>query len=364
MFSEDPIIDRWLQAAAQGETAVVTGLLDSGFDINVRDRRDESALFYAVRFGHRETIRVLLDRGAELEFVDCYGYTALTHAIQRSQPRCWEPGYIPDPGPSQMLVEAGARFHLIDAFWTNDLELFRVRLEEGSSPDHGEGSYHGPVLVEAARAGRVAMIDLLLDHGANIEAEDDLGNRPLLSAAEYGQIEAVKRLLDRGADLEATNWSGVSALANAAARNHREIVEFLFSHGARRGIVDALTLNDPTIMAHLLDEALRQGRDIDWISDGYRRIALVAAERGNPEMVRLLLDRGATHLVDHFGDHSLLAEAARHGHLEVIRLLIDRGADLHAVGRDGLSPLAWATQAGQDEAAKLLRLARASPETS
>ncbi len=84
-----------------------------------------------------------------------------------------------------------------------------------------------------------------------------------------------------------------------------------------------------------------------------------AAAQGNPAMIRLLLDRGAAHLDQHDG-HSLLAEAASHGHLEVMRLLIDRGANIDAVGYAGITPLARAIESGQEEAAKLLRLAGAS----
>ncbi len=359
MIHTDPSTERWLEAAAHGNTAAVVEFLDSGFDINAREWLGATALFKAVHSGHLETIRVLLERGAGLDFEDSFRYTALTHAIRRSQPRFWDPSYVPDPEPLKLLVAAGARYNLIDAVLTKDLQLARARLEEGSNPDHGEGTYHGPVIMEAARIGNVAMIDLLLDHGANIEAQDDLGQRPLLSAAGYGQIEAVRRLLDRGADIDAVSWSDVSALAYAAVEGHHEIVELLFSRGARRGIVDALALEDPTILAVLLDERLRENRDIDWISDGRQRIAMVAVARGNPAIVRLLLDRGAAHLTDWRDDHTLLAEASRHGHLEVMRLLIDRGANLHAVGKDGLTPLAWAIREGQDEAAALLRGAEA-----
>ncbi|MHB1559320.1 MAG: hypothetical protein ACYC61_17860 [Isosphaeraceae bacterium] len=46
-------------------------------------------------------------------------------------------------------------------------------------------------------------------------------------------------------------------------------------------------------------------------------------------------------------------------HLDVVQLSIDRGADLHAVGSDGLTPLAWAIREGRDEVAGMLRNAGA-----
>ena len=357
MRDADPLIGELLQAADRGDTAVVLDLLASGVDVNAHSEGESTALLMAVRNGHIETIRVLLEHGAHPNPDDSRGYTALTHAILRSLPRRWHPAWVPDPEPLKLLKAAGARYNLIDAVLSNDLELVRSRLDEGGDPNEGEGSYSGPLLMEAAECGHVEMVDLLLDRGARIEATDDICRTSLHCAAQKGQTEVVIRLLDLGADLDAVN--STSALGHAAIGGHHDLVSVLMSRGAKRGIVDALALNDQTILVSLLDEKLREGSDIDWITDGRYRIALLAAGLGNAAIVRLLLDRGAAHLRK-FDDHSLLAEASKHGHVEVVRLLIDRGADLHAVGEDGLTPLDWAIREGRDETAALLRLAEVS----
>ena len=354
------MIEKFLEAAKLGDTAIVIELLDSGVDVNAGDSTNTTALMRAAGFGHTELIRVLLDRGAALSPVNRMCYTALTCALLRSRTyRGFRTNPRPDPGPLELLLAAGDRFRLYEAVLLNDVDLARVRLDEGADPDTGEGSYDGPLLKLAAEMGSVEMVDLLLDRGANIEATDDLGQRPLLSAARCGHLEVVTRLLERGAELDAVGWSNESALANAAIEGHREIVGLLLSRGARRGIVDALALGDESILTVLLDEELNAGADIDWIGDARYRIALLAAGRGNPAIIRILLDRGAAQLWKH-DDHSLLAEAVRHGHVEVARLLIDRGADLHAVGGDGLTPLAWAIREDQDEATRLLKASGAS----
>jgi uncharacterized protein len=193
-----------------------------------------------------------------------------------------------------------------------------------------------------------------------IEATDDLGQRALLSAARFGRTEVVRCLLDRGADINAVDWSGQSALSNSAVERHTDAFDLLLSRGARRGIVDALALNDAALLEDLLNKELRCDSDVDWLSDGRVRLAMLAAGRGNEAIVRLLLDRGAAHFQEWCDDQTLLAEAARHGHIAVARLLIDRGADLHAVGRDGLTPLAWATREGREEVAYMLKLAGAT----
>ncbi len=355
------MLEKWLDAAERGDTAFVVEQLQRGMDVNAGHRlTNTTALIKAVWGCQIDMIRLLLDHGADLSLEDSYGFTALTTAVIRS--RSWPGDYwrIPEPDrrPLDILLAAGARYRLREAVLLNDVELARVRLDEGDDVDTGEGTYHGPVLKIAAELGYLEIVDLLLDCGANTEATDDLGQRALLSATRYGRTEVIRRLLDRGADINAVDWSGHSALLNSVVANDSNSFDLLLSRGARRGIFDAFALNDIPLLEDLLDQELRGDPDVDRLSDGGVRLAMLAAGRGNLAIVRLLLDRGAVHFQE-WDDHTLLAEAARHGHLEVAQLLIDRGADLHAVGRDGLTPLAWAAREGRHEVAAMLRRAGA-----
>jgi ankyrin repeat protein len=114
------------------------------------------------------------------------------------------------------------------------------------------------------------------------------------------------------------------------------------------------------LLEALLDKRLACESDVDRLSDGRVRLAMLAAGRGNVAAVRLLLDRGAAQFQEWFDDHTLLAEAARYGHVDLAQLLIDRGADPHTVGRDGLTPLEWAAKEKHDEVARVLKLAGAA----
>jgi ankyrin repeat protein len=76
--------------------------LESGVSINARDRIGTSALMYAVQRGNPEVIQLLLDRGADLDFQNSYGFTALTYAAMLAK------GPEHDPRPLRMLLAAGA----------------------------------------------------------------------------------------------------------------------------------------------------------------------------------------------------------------------------------------------------------------
>lgn len=349
-------IDRWLDAAEAGDTAAILYDLSRGMDVNAGcEYTNTTALMRAVRGGQIEMMQLLLERGANLSPENSLGYTAITYAVlgSRTWDGCWN-NPDPDPRPLEILLAAGGHYRLREAMLWNDVELTRTRLDEGADANTGEWTYDGPLLKIAGELGYLEIVDLLLDRGANIEATDDLGQRPLLSAAHYGRTDVVRRLLDHGADIDAVDWADHSALSHAVIGGHRDLVDLLLSKGARWSVLDALAINDMPLFVSLLDEALRSCADVDSVPSGYRRLALLAAAWGNVEALTLLLDRGATHLY-WIDNRSLLAEAAAHGHIAAVQLLIARGADLHAVGHDGLTPLASALEAGHDEVAAVLR---------
>lgn len=363
-YTNDPVSEL-LFAADCGDTPVVIELLASGMHPDARSPGDASPLLVAARNGHVETVRVLLEHGAQPNPDGWRGYTALTHAIHRS---------LRGEGsrPLELLLAAGARYNLVDAVLANDLELVRRMLDEGGNPNEGEGSYGGPLLMEAAHYGYVEMVRLLLNHGAKIEAMNDICRTALHEAAHYSHINVVQCLLDSGININ-IGYPYKSVLAEAEKEGHREMVDFLLARGARWSLRDALTRSDVSLFCTLLDEeVLALGEDderdgnhspddpdpigkVDLITGHFERITMDAVACGNLEIVSFLLDRGASHFLDWRDNHSLIAEASKHGHVEMARLLISRGADLHAIGRDGLTPLAWAIKEGHSEIVNLLR---------
>jgi uncharacterized protein len=345
----------WFKAVEQGNIAVVTEMLRCGADVNV-GTGTKPALTIATAKRNIDLMKILLDHGACTSSENCIGHSAMTAAVVLS--RTWDglfPVTEPDPRPLQILLAAGGRFGILEAVLLNDVDLARHRLDEGADPDTGEHRYYGTILMNAAELGYREMVNLLVDRGANMEATDDLGQTALMVAADAGRLEIVTQLIDRGAKIDTVDWCGGSALAHAAIQGRLAVVALLLSRGAKRSVPVAVALDD----VGLVKDELRNGADADNVYFGCGRLPMLAVRRGNAVIVRLLLDHGAVQCND-FDDHSLLAEAARHGHVDVVRLLIERGADLHAIGTDGRTPLAWAIDMGQTAAVDCLRQAGAS----
>lgn len=345
---------QYLNAASRGDIAAVTAYLDQGMDVDAAISSGDTALMRAAGWGRLDVIQLLLDRGADTNRVDANGYSAVTYAIEAARGGRGE--------ALAMLLAAGGRHQTLpDAVWSGDVELARSLLDAGADVDFGKGwTYHGTMLQVACGLGDLAMVELFLARGADVNEENDIFDRPLTDAAQRGHIEIVRRLLDHGADIDVVDQYGMSALSYASERGDRPLYDLLIARGAKVRMFDALNEGDLGRFEEMLDEVLREGRDIDSIYGwGGGRLAAYATEAGDVAALRMALDRGAAHYWEAGESLSLLGRAAKGGHVEAMELLIARGADLNFRGCDGLTPLGWAEKAGQAEAVALLKRAGA-----
>lgn len=113
----------------------------------------------------------------------------------------------------------------------------------------------GTPLQIAARQNRVEIVRLLLDNGAdpNLAGGEDL-KTPLHDAAERGSLEAARLLLDAGADVNSRSSLGYPPIHLAAKKGRAETVEFLEQAGA------APKPAEPLIVAELAAADLEEGR--------------------------------------------------------------------------------------------------------
>jgi ankyrin repeat protein len=81
---------------------------------------------------------------------------------------------------------------------------------------------------------RTAIVRLLLDHGADVNATQADGFTPLHEAAQNGMLDVTQWLLDRGAHVNPRlSSSDKTPLALAIEHQHDEVAELLQQHGAR-----------------------------------------------------------------------------------------------------------------------------------
>ena len=81
-------------------------------------------------------------------------------------------------------------------------DWIRAMLEGGLSPDAKDKVHNDPIIFETLEAKNTETLKAMLDHGADINITDSLGDTLLIYAMDYQSYDHVLFLLDRGADTD------------------------------------------------------------------------------------------------------------------------------------------------------------------
>lgn len=172
-----------------------------------------------------------------------------------------------------------------------------------------------------------------------LHAADRHAKTGLHLAAERNNVELARVLIDSGADIEAQSAWGASPLEWAATVGSADVAELLLAHGA-----GGLTLITSAALGKL-DQVTRL---LDSTSDlsihGRRGAASLPSEEWPADTAHMLGDV----LSD------ALYAAARNGHVEVAAYLLSRGASANAKGFFGATAIHWAAMNGWEETVELL----------
>jgi ankyrin repeat protein len=218
---------------------------------------------------------------------------------------------------------------LFAAIRAGDHKSVRMVLAKNHDAINARDSYGDTPLMHAAAYSDTAMLALLLDAKADVNAANVEGATPLIRAAS--DFEKTKLLLERGASIEARSKLGRTALiiASSSAGN-RETVKLLLARGAQitdrdqngETCLTCAAKRGDTAMVELL---LENGADITAAS-GFGQSALDwSAEASSLPTVALLLKHGGEKVRPHL--NAALMAATTRGPDDLIRLLVEQGAN-------------------------------------
>jgi ankyrin repeat protein len=119
----------------------------------------------------------------------------------------------------------------------NEFDSVLGMLQRGDPVD-SEGEDQRTALSFAASNGNMQIMDLLLEHRADVDHRDRFRDTALHWAALSGQIDALKRLLAAHATIDVQNGQGATPLMLAIGANRREAVRVLVAAGANTQLQD------------------------------------------------------------------------------------------------------------------------------
>ncbi|MEM6553346.1 MAG: ankyrin repeat domain-containing protein [Planctomycetota bacterium] len=315
--SEDKGQTALITATALGDEAMVKRLLAAGANPNLGRGWpwDDRPLHRAVRLGHAEIAKMLLEAGADVRARQSDGPTPLFLAAQHGQG-----AMIP------VLLEAGA--DVADA-----------------GDDERDTALH-----RAAAAGHAEAVRALLVAGAPHDQTDRRARMPIHYAAASGDLATVQALLDAGVDLKSRDlrrllpnlWDDISA----------EVIPLLVEHGldpnaksmffrmGRTPLMIVSEQGDPARVAAMLAAGADVGgRDEAGNHALSRAVLFGRPETINPELARLLIEAGAPVNPDPEEYVLPLVTAAGEANYAVVELLLEAGADPNRAAADGTTPL-------------------------
>ncbi|KAJ9235265.1 hypothetical protein DTO169E5_6231 [Paecilomyces variotii] len=321
-------------AAYGGLSIMISKYITSDEDVDARDSMGMTPLAYAAQNGHLQVTELLIQsKRVHLDVREYFGATPL------------------------LLAARGGHKEVMEAL-----------LQYGACPDT-KGFGRWSPLCEAARIGRVDIIQILLDKGVQIDCyckdEDNYYTTPLFLSLRSDNKEATWFLLDKGANPDFPDWRGVTLLSAAAENGDQELVDYLLKRGVRVDPGNSLGFTPlhwavrhgyGTIVKSLLNagcnvdiqdndgktclmtaidhghgdiavQLLQHGANLNLQDRSLETALFYAVRKSNAKMVETLLERGMSpNVQDSQGETSLFA-SARAGDETILRYLLSRGAD-------------------------------------
>ena len=313
-------------------------LIDRGADVHARDKLGRTPLLVAAyRNASEEVIERLIELGSDVNAPSTDGDTPILIAI----------GYGGSTQTIAALIDGGASFR--EPFGRLDYTMLHFAAQLSDDP---------------------AVIDVLIDHGARVDARDKGGETPLMKVglrktSEF-TVDMAAALMERGANVNARNSRGGTVLHGAAQNSDRpELIAALIARGARvdaldevgeTPLMDAIIYNKHNKNFEMATALINGGADLKAgtaYQYGYTPLHVAAHSGSDSAMLSMLIDRGAdVDTRDNAGETPLMKAVAYNRNseyvLDIMSALIDRGADVNARNDIRLSVLHAAAQMNQD----------------
>jgi ankyrin repeat protein/DNA-binding transcriptional MerR regulator len=259
--------------------------------------RKLSALYGVVGVaGNAKVAKVLLEAGANPNDGE-----SLYHAAELPSHECLELLY-------QYGVDINATPAIFRKLDFDDYIGVKWFLEHGADPDQKLGNNDTPLHWAVYRGRSTSIIELLIKHGAQVDAKRPDGKTAFMLAVRYGQTDLAYLLHKHGA---ATDVDSINSLFGAYA-----------------------TVNEPEVQNIIKKEPSL----LSSLSDQDRMMLIEFAELNKAEAVNLMLETGFDSSIKKEAG-TALHFAAWHAHIETVRVLITHGASLTSTNLYGGTPL-------------------------
>ena len=368
-----------LCACRKGQSDSVRFLLKTGADVNIAKPDGNTTLHVAISGNcNNETLEQIIHKGVAINAVNSNGETALQLACYTSQMES-----------VRLLLEKNADLNISDV---KDYTSLHAAV-------HGLATFHDPcgykilheiiknikhktyfdaqnvkgqtALFLACSFGLQKSVKILLEAGSNPNITDRKSNTSL-HAAVLGSCSKniIKAIIDRGALVNAKNKQKHTALTLSCRKGNVDEINFLLKNGPNPNITD---VDDETVIHHAIyggcsKKALKaivdHGADINARSKSNLTPLMIACQKRNIDAIYVLLQAGADPNINDLKGATVIHHAVTSGcRKRILQAIIGHGADVNIMNTQNCTALMMACRKGDIDATNVLLTAGTNPNT-
>ena len=342
---------------------VIDLLIEKGAEVDYQTNHGYSALMKAVENGNVEAVKCLIKHGAQVDLEDNRGNSALEFGCEKGNVEV-----------VKVLLEvegveglsSGDMQHSVHSSFNTAVEHNRTKLVKWFLESGTVINIPVSALFFAIDNQSIKMVQLLLDHGAQVSLQNERKVSALMLAVSKGNVEVVKELLERGADVNLKGEGGSTALLSVISakddvvlqQSKIAIVKLLLDYGAHVDVRDnkgytplscAIIRRSAEIVKLFIDNI----KDLVYhINKGHLLVVLSEVIYSSPDVLKLLLDAGADPNITFASDTPLLS--VNDHDIDAAKMLIDYGANVNQRNGSGVSPILRAVEKSMYKLAELL----------
>ncbi|XP_074108023.1 uncharacterized protein LOC141533190 [Cotesia typhae] len=320
-------------AAEVGDLNIIKSLLQYKPDVNAVDQFNSTPLHYAAKYGPLECVSILLDHNADVNTVDISGFTPLHLAVGSNHAEIVEL-LIKFNANVDAPNESGDTCLHISVDRNADTEITKLLMKHCKDIDCVNEDGLTPLLIAAKN--NPALVECLIENGADVHFTDSQGRNSIHIAAENGQLESVVILLAKNVDVNCKDLDGQTPLLIAILDGNEELTNTLLQFNAdvnytgyqNKPLLDFALMKN---CKNIINDLLVYGADVNFISDkGTTALHKAMNLYLSTEIIDLLLKFGANTDFKSLDGKTPLYIATENKRADQVRILLNYGADMSA----------------------------------
>ena len=299
-------------ASREGILAVVEELIAKDAEVNKQNKSGNTALIGACKYKQPDVALALLEsKDIEVDLANETGENALYWASSQKMLAVVKKLIEKDAYVNKQNILGNTA--LILACYKNHTDVALALLEDDDIDVNLANQNGITALHLTSEKGMLAIVEKLIEKGADVNIQDEDGDTALIGACQYKQSDVALALLNvDGIEVDLANNNGETALHRASSKGMLSVVEELIEKRANAKMQD---------------------------KDGYTALMVACYDRHTDIALALLKHSNINVDLANNKGETALHHASHHGMLAVVEKLIEKDADVNKQDKDGYTAL-------------------------